>query len=76
VRPGRLTDAPGTGTVDLAPVLGRSGEIPRDDVALVLYHCLLAENTVRAQFELLAGPVPADVAVRAVQPGSGPVETR
>jgi uncharacterized protein YbjT (DUF2867 family) len=66
VRPGRLTDAPGTGTVDLAPVLPR-GEIPRDDVALVLYHCLSAENTVRAQFDLVSGPVPADVAVRSVR---------
>jgi uncharacterized protein YbjT (DUF2867 family) len=75
VRPGRLTDEPGTGRVDLAPVLGRRGEIPRDDVALVLYHCLGAENTVRAQFELLSGPVPADVAVRSVEPGAGPVET-
>jgi uncharacterized protein YbjT (DUF2867 family) len=76
VRPGRLTNEPGTGKVDLAPVLGRRGEIARDDVALVLLHCLTADNTVRASFELLSGPVPADVAVRAVQPGSGPVETR
>src|SRR4051812_21702073 len=38
VRPGPLTNEPGTGTVDLAPVLARRGEIPRDDVALVLYH--------------------------------------
>jgi nucleoside-diphosphate-sugar epimerase len=72
VRPGRLTDEPGTGNVDLAPVLGRRGEIPRDDVALVLFHCLTAENTVRAQFELLSGPVPIEVAVRSVRPGSGP----
>ncbi len=76
VRPGRLTNEPGTGTVDLAPALGRRGEIPRDDVALVLYHCLLADNTVRAQFELLSGPVPVEVAVAAVEPGSGPVTTR
>src|SRR3954451_12292706 len=76
VRPGRLTDAPGTGTVDLAPVLARGGEITRDDTALVLYHCLLAENTIRAQFDLLNGPVPIDVAVRAVEPGSGPLTTR
>ena len=66
VRPGRLTEEPGTGTVDLASALPR-GEIPRDDVALVLYHCLSAENTVRAQFDLVAGPVPADVAVRSVR---------
>jgi uncharacterized protein YbjT (DUF2867 family) len=76
VRPGRLTNEPGTGAVDLAPALNRRGEIPRDDVALVLFHALAADNTIRATFELLSGPVPADVAVRAVQPGSGPVETR
>jgi nucleoside-diphosphate-sugar epimerase len=73
VRPGRLTDAPGAGTVDLAPVLARAGEIPRDDVALVLYHCLPADNTIRAQFDLLAGPTPVEFAVRAVEPGSGPL---
>src|SRR3954471_14928125 len=66
VRPGRLTDEPGTGRVDLPPVDVLQGEIPHDDVALVLYHCLTADNTIRAQFELLSGPVPVDVAVRSV----------
>lgn len=65
VRPGRLTNDPGSGTVALAPILGRYGEIPRDDVALVLYHCLFAENTVHGAFELLSGPEPAESAVRA-----------
>src|SRR4051794_22629176 len=64
VRPGRLTDGPGTGTVDLAARLGRTGEVARDDVALVLYHCLRAENTIHGSFDLLAGPVPAESAVR------------
>jgi uncharacterized protein YbjT (DUF2867 family) len=64
VRPGRLTNDPGAGTVDLAPVLGRYGEIPRDDVALVLYECLSADNTVHGSFELLAGTEPVDSAVR------------
>jgi nucleoside-diphosphate-sugar epimerase len=73
VRPGGLTDEPGAGTVDLAPVLARRGQIPRDDVALVLYHCLPADNTIRAQFDVLAGPTPVEFAVRAVEPGSGPV---
>jgi nucleoside-diphosphate-sugar epimerase len=73
VRPGRLTDGPGAGTVDLAPVLARRGEIARDDVALVLYHCLGADNTIRAQFDVLAGPTPVEIAVRAVEPGSGPL---
>jgi nucleoside-diphosphate-sugar epimerase len=66
VRPGRLTNAPGTGRVDAAHRLGRRGEVPRDDVALVLLECLGAPNTVGAQFELLAGEVPAAEAVRAL----------
>jgi uncharacterized protein YbjT (DUF2867 family) len=76
VRPGRLTDVPGTGAVDLAPAINRRGEIPRDDVALVIAECLTAPNTIRAAFDLLAGDVPAGEAVRAVTPGSGPLETR
>jgi uncharacterized protein YbjT (DUF2867 family) len=63
VRPGPLTNEPGSGTVELAPILGRWGEIPRDDVALVLYHCLFAENTVHGTFELLSGPEPVEAAV-------------
>jgi nucleoside-diphosphate-sugar epimerase len=63
VRPGRLTNEPGSGTVDLAPILGRYGEIPRDDVALVLYHCLFAENTEHVSFELLSGSEPVESAV-------------
>src|SRR4051812_31654472 len=34
VKPGRLTNEPGTGRIDAARRLGRSGAIPRDDVAL------------------------------------------
>jgi uncharacterized protein YbjT (DUF2867 family) len=63
VRPGGLTNEPGTGTVTLAPIIGHFGQIPRDDVALVLYQCLFAENTVHGSFELLAGPDPVEAAV-------------
>ncbi|HEY7076496.1 MAG TPA: SDR family oxidoreductase [Solirubrobacteraceae bacterium] len=70
VRPGRLTDAPGTGRVDAAPVLARGGEIPRDDVALVLFECLRAPETIRASFMVLSGEVPAAVAVRSVGPAA------
>jgi uncharacterized protein YbjT (DUF2867 family) len=76
VRPGRLTNDPGNGHVDAAHVLGHTSDIPRDDVALVLYHCLEARNTVRAEFELLSGPVDAELAVYSIHPGSGPVQTR
>jgi uncharacterized protein YbjT (DUF2867 family) len=63
VRPGGLTNEPGTGTVTLAPIIGHFGQIPRDDVALVLYQCLFAENTVHGTFELLAGTEPVEAAV-------------
>jgi uncharacterized protein YbjT (DUF2867 family) len=66
VRPGSLTDAPGTGRVDVSTALGRRGPIPRDDVALVLLECLDAPNTVRLTFELFEGDVPAREAVRAL----------
>lgn len=66
VRPGRLTDVPGTGRVGAARALGRRGAIPRDDVALVLLECLDAPNTIRVNFELLEGDVPAREAVRAL----------
>ena len=36
VRPGSLTDDPGTGLVSLSTDLGRRGPIPRDDVAAVV----------------------------------------
>ncbi|HYH90759.1 MAG TPA: NAD(P)H-binding protein, partial [Solirubrobacteraceae bacterium] len=66
VRPGRLTDEPGSGSVDLAVRLGRWGEVPREDVALVLLEALAAENTVRVTAELLAGDVPVREAVAAL----------
>jgi uncharacterized protein YbjT (DUF2867 family) len=66
VRPGRLTDAPGSGRVDLAPRLGRYGEVPREDVAAVLVAMLSAENTVRGTSELLSGDVPIEEAVAAL----------
>jgi uncharacterized protein YbjT (DUF2867 family) len=64
VRPGGLTDAPGSGRVDARAALGRRGEIPRDDVALVLFECLQAPETIRASFEVLSGDTPVAVAVR------------
>jgi nucleoside-diphosphate-sugar epimerase len=65
-RPGRLTNEPGTGFVEVAPRLDRGGEIPRDDVALVLLETLDAPNTIGVTFELLAGETPVREAVRAL----------
>ena len=62
-RPGTLTDEPGTGMVAIAEHLGRSGSVPRDDVALTLLACLGRENTIGKTFELLSGPTPIDQAL-------------
>lgn len=64
VRPGALTDAPGTGKVDVAPT--DFGEVTRDDVAAVLYATLLADNSIHTKFDLLNGDEPIDAAVRSL----------
>lgn len=66
VRPGRLTDDPGTGLVDVAPSFGSLREIARDDVAAVLAACLDEPRTVRATFELLQGDTPIAEALAAL----------
>jgi uncharacterized protein YbjT (DUF2867 family) len=66
VRPGGLTDDPGTGLVELAPSLGRRGTITRDDVAAVLVGCLDEPRTVRATFDLLQGETPIAEALAAL----------
>ena len=65
VRPGRLTDGPGTGRVRLGDDVG-SGEIPREDVAAVVAAVLAAPNTIGATFELISGDTPVDEAVASV----------
>jgi nucleoside-diphosphate-sugar epimerase len=70
VRPGRLTDAPGTGTVDAARALGRRGEITRDDTALVLAGVLERPGLARVAFDVLEGPTPVGIALDAL-PSSG-----
>lgn len=66
VRPGSLTDDPGTGLVDIALKLGRSGRVPRDDVATVLLASLDEPNTVRKAFDLLSGDKPIEEALRSL----------
>jgi uncharacterized protein YbjT (DUF2867 family) len=62
VRPGGLTDDAGTGQVSVAERLPR-GQIPRDDVAAVLFEVLSAENTIGKSFDLISGDTPVDQAV-------------
>ena len=66
VRPGRLTDAPGTRLIEAAERLERIGEIPRDDVAATLVACLDAENTIGKAFDLLGGQTPIAEALAAL----------
>jgi nucleoside-diphosphate-sugar epimerase len=64
LRPGSLTDDPGTGRVTLAPSVER-GSVPRDDVAAVLV-ALLDRPRNGAVLELVSGPTPIDEAVAGV----------
>jgi len=66
VRPGGLTDDPGSGRVALAERLGRYGQVTRQDVALVLLESLGAANTIRKTFEVLEGEVPVREAIAAL----------
>ena len=66
VRPGSLTDDPGTGRVRVSTELGGRGAVPRDDVAAVLARALDAPNTIGVTFELFGGDLPVAEAVRSL----------
>jgi uncharacterized protein YbjT (DUF2867 family) len=66
VRPGGLTDDPGTGKVKVAEDVGESGTVTRDDVALVLAELLTADNTIGKAFDLLNGETPVAEAIAAL----------
>ncbi|MFG1946891.1 SDR family oxidoreductase [Nonomuraea sp. NPDC048826] len=57
VRPGRLTDEPGTGLVRLEPEVP-SGSVPRDDVAAVVAALLRSGGAGGRTFELVSGDTP------------------
>jgi len=63
IRPGRLTDEPGTGRVNLSESTGR-GEVPRDDVAAVLLAVLDSPAMTGKTLELISG---TDDVIEAVQ---------
>jgi uncharacterized protein YbjT (DUF2867 family) len=62
VRPGGLTDDPGTGLVRVGTDL-EPGSIPRDDVAAVVLAVLEAPGSIGKAFDLVSGDTPIDVAV-------------
>ncbi|AQY20425.1 hypothetical protein T261_04821 [Streptomyces lydicus] len=65
LRPGRLTDDPGTGLVTLGESTGR-GDVTRDDVAAVLAELLDQPATAGRTLELIGGDVTVSEAVRDV----------
>ncbi|MEV6440580.1 SDR family oxidoreductase [Amycolatopsis sp. NPDC051716] len=65
LRPGQLTNDPGTGLVLLAENTGR-GPIPRDDVAAVLAGLLGAPASVHRTLTLISGETPIDEAISAL----------
>ena len=64
VRPGSLTDEPGTGLVRVSRQLGQRGPVPRDDVAAVLAACLTTPATIGVTFELFGGDTPIAEALK------------
>jgi nucleoside-diphosphate-sugar epimerase len=63
VRPGGLTDDPGTGKVSLGDSPEGTGSVTRDDVVLVLAELLTADNTIGKSFDLLNGETPVAEAI-------------
>jgi uncharacterized protein YbjT (DUF2867 family) len=63
VRPGSLTDDPGTGRVTLAEHLDGWGSIPRDDVAALLLAVLVDRAAVGRVLEVISGDTPIDDAL-------------
>jgi uncharacterized protein YbjT (DUF2867 family) len=68
VRPGRLTDDPGTGLIEVGTPLERGGEVTRDDVAATLLEVLRRPQTAGVTFDLLNGDAPIDEAVGSLAP--------
>ncbi|MBQ1091443.1 SDR family oxidoreductase [Streptomyces sp. B93] len=65
LRPGSLTDDPGTGLVRLEAHTGR-GRVSRDDVATTLAELLDTPATAGLTLELIGGATPVSVAVKSV----------
>ncbi len=64
VRPGSLTDDPGTGRIAVHTDLGHRGPVSREDVARTIAALLEHDAGIRSTFELFAGVVPVEVAGR------------
>ena len=70
VRPGFLTNEPGTGAIatgdDLGDIAKETHSVTREDVARVLVDCLALDNTVQKTFEMIGGETPIADALKAL----------
>jgi len=66
VRPGHLTNDPGTGRVEVSDQTGL-GDIPREDVAKVLLAVLDTPATAGRTFEVISGETPIDEAIKSAR---------
>ncbi len=64
VCPGRLTDEPGSGNVEITDTIHGKGSTSRDNVAQTIVACLDAPNTIGKTFSVLDGEVPIKDALR------------
>lgn len=67
VRPGSLTNDPGTGRVRAAERLGEWGSIPRDDVAAILLTVLVDGTASGRTLEVISGDTPIADALAPLQ---------
>lgn len=63
LRPGRLTDNEGTGSITTDPSTASGRDIPREDVASVITECLKSDTSVGKTFEFVSGDVQISSAV-------------
>ncbi|MBA2441201.1 MAG: SDR family oxidoreductase [Rubrobacter sp.] len=66
IRPGSLTNDPGTGHVTVNTELGERGEVSREDVALTFAVALDLPNTYHKTFELFSGETPVERALASI----------
>ena len=71
IRPGRLTDGPGTGLIAVGTPLTESGQVTRADVAATIAEALGQPHTIGLTFDLLNGETPIAEAVRSLVPEPG-----
>ncbi|MDC3417622.1 SDR family oxidoreductase [Aquibacillus salsiterrae] len=65
VHPGGLTNDSGTGKVNVAVKVDR-GQVPREDVASVIFSSLVDANTIGEEFQVVSGETPVKEAVKSL----------